>query len=448
LESTTASGKAAPRQLSAALLPEGALWPHITQFLLTFDTIQVRYCGELLLKVIDVVVKGAEQTQNLVPAIQLLHNIILRLDSTSSTYTSTHYYYVRLCLLTRAYAEAVDILDRPIYHIPANLDKQTEARSYKFRCSPQVSGALYLTPTTGLTHKVTVRDYLQYYLMGAICYLGNESYDKAKAFLEIVISAPTQQNVASMIMVEAYKKWVLVSLLVNGSASDLPRSTSTSALRHMRNLAKPYDCVVEAFKNSDRSRLQAEIEQGMEIWNEDMNYGLIFEVYNAHRRHAVTRLAKTFTAVPISYVAKQTSTEPENVDETLVYLQNLIATGNLNATTTPSSSTPNSNDLILRFLSDSSSQRSEEEVELQLSEKNRELQILLKHIVDIEHRTEISREYIDFLRKLKKTRDDERKDLDKSGNSGPQGAGGPFGKGSGKQSMAIDEIDEDMMDEF
>lgn len=51
---------------------------------------------------------------------------------------------------------------------------------------------------------------------------------------------------------------------------------------------------------------------------------------------------------------------------------------------------------------------------------------------------ELSREYIEFLRKLKKARDDEKKD------------GNAMGPGKTKPSTMpqVDDIDEDMMEEF
>ena len=384
------------------------------------------------MKLVDVVVRGAEQTRNPIPAIQLLHNIILRLDSTSSTFTSTHHSYVRLCLLAQAYAEGVDILDRPIYNIPGALDKQTDGRSYKYKCSAHDSIATYLTPKMGLTLKINSRGYLEYYLMGALCYIGVGQYAKALFFLEVVLAAPAQQNAASMVMVEAYKKWVLLSLLIHGSVPGLPRSASQTGVKHIRAMAKAYDCVVEAFKGSDRQRLQAEIEQGMEIWNDENNYGLMVEVFNAHRKFAILRLAKTYAAVSVAEVTRQTSAEPDNVPETLLYLQNLIANGSLQATITQSQTGAGQ---ILRFVPDST-QKSEEQVEQDLGAKSHELQVLLKHINDIEYRTEISREYVDFLRKLKKTREDDKKDAATAGG------------GKGKQLSSVDDIDEDMMEEF
>ena len=57
-----------------------------------------------------------------------------------------------------------------------------------------------------------------YFLYGGMIYLGLKDWQRALLFLEVVIVAPTG-NAASMIQVEAYKKWVLVGLLLKGMVS-------------------------------------------------------------------------------------------------------------------------------------------------------------------------------------------------------------------------------------
>lgn len=50
-------------------------------------------------------------------------------------------------------------------------------------------------------------------------YMGLKKWKRALLFLEIVIMSPVVSNV-SKIQVDAYKKWVLVSLLYKGHVSD------------------------------------------------------------------------------------------------------------------------------------------------------------------------------------------------------------------------------------
>ena len=427
IDQITSSGKAAPRQLPQSLLPEGNLWPFITQALLQFNPYQVRYVGQDFSKIITVVVRGAEQTTNYIPAVQLLNHVILRLDPTSSTFTSTHHSYIRLCLFARAFDEAINILDRPIYHIPAVLDKQSQARSYDHLCSDHDISATYLTPNTGLTFKITSKGYLEYYLWGALCYMAVGQHKKAITFLEIVILAPAQQQTASAVQIESYKKWVLLNLLVHGEVKPIRGGQSTT-LRTIRAVAKPYDCIAEAFKSRDPRRLSQEIDEGGDIWRNDTNEGLLLQVYHAHVLFAVKSLSKTYVALPISEVVRQVSPK-SGLQETATFIQELITSGKLKAGLTPSA---DRQDQILRFLPDSADVLPEAQIQQQLALKAAQLQLLLKNITDIEHRTELSKEYVEYLRKLKKQRDEDTK---KSEGGKPRTA-------------SIDDFDEDVMDEF
>lgn len=47
-------------------------------------------------------------------------------------------------------------------------------------------------------------------------YMALKQWREALFFLEIVVVTPTSNNVTSMIQVDAYKKWVLVGLILHG----------------------------------------------------------------------------------------------------------------------------------------------------------------------------------------------------------------------------------------
>lgn len=148
-------------------------------------------------------------------AIRPIKNAMLRLDPSSSTFTSTHLLFACLCLESRSYRSALPILDNSIYHFPGTQDKATLQKSQQLLCAEHRSSSTYITVSSGLSAKLVYRDHLEYFLYGAMIYMGLKKWAKALTFLEVVIVAPTN-NVASMIMVEAYKKWVLVGLLETG----------------------------------------------------------------------------------------------------------------------------------------------------------------------------------------------------------------------------------------
>ena len=72
---------------------------------------------------------------------------------------------------------------------------------------------------SGLSSKLSSKDYLQYFLYGGMIYMALKQWRKALHFLGIVVSMPIAGSL-SMIMVEAYKKWILVGLLEKGKVGD------------------------------------------------------------------------------------------------------------------------------------------------------------------------------------------------------------------------------------
>lgn len=75
-----------------------------------------------------------------------------------------------------------------------------------------------ITASSGLSAKLTYADHLQYHLFGAMIYIGLKKWERALEFLDFVISTPTA-NATSAIMVDAYKKWILVNILLYGRVS-------------------------------------------------------------------------------------------------------------------------------------------------------------------------------------------------------------------------------------
>lgn len=391
----------------------------MTQVLLDFDPVQVRYCGAHLVKVIDCVAVGAEQTEDYVPAIQLLHHVILRLDDTSSTLTSTHRTFVRLCLLAHAYSQAIDILKRPICHIPP---PQNDTQGSSNICSASQPAWKYLSPATGLTQPVTSRMFMEFYLLGGLCYMATGEYRDALFFFEVVVSTPTVPNVASLIMIEAYKKWLLIGLLLDGVARTVPKNASSSAMRYIRAIARPYECVVDAFKENNIERLREEIEAGVGVWQDDGNYGLMVEVFQSYRKYSIKRIGKTFEALPIAEIAARTSLYADDIDETRTYIETMILNGELDAVFMSSGKGD-----LLRFSPETL--KAESQVKPLLASRTQELVDLLTQVKDSEHRLGLSKEYIDYLKKLKKIKDDEK-------------------KGGSSNKARTDDVDEDMMEEY
>lgn len=154
-----------------------------------------------------------------------MREAMLRLDPTSGTFTSTHLKFIQLCMETRSYRPAVQILDNYIHSLPSNIPMATrDGLEYSVPCADTATSGEFIHSKSGHSEKISATDVQEYYVLGAMAYLGIRYFKNAHQFLEHVLVVPTT-NVANGLMLEAYKKWVLVSCLVDGKSVSCATAT-------------------------------------------------------------------------------------------------------------------------------------------------------------------------------------------------------------------------------
>ncbi|MCJ1285695.1 hypothetical protein MMC26_005036 [Xylographa opegraphella] len=376
--------------------PGSPLWEKMLEFVDRFDPVQVRYAGHAWRRLLEKIARVGDLSDKPLMAIPPIRTAILRLDPSAACFTSNHLLLAKLCLQAKAFQAALPLLDRDVFHMPSSPDKVSY---FPLPCGDHETSSTFITTSSGLSDKLAYRDYLLYFLYGGMIYLGLKDWTRALLFLEIVIMAPTS-NVASMVQVEAYKKWVLVGLLLKGTPIAMPKTTNSYAARIFRAIAKPYDTLADAFKEGNGEKLYAEVHAAQQTWNKDCNMGLVLQVLNAFRRFLILKLEKTYAALPTSLVAQQTSPQPSNIAETESYLTSLIASGQLNATLVPS--TIPSETATLRFAvtsHDGPLARSELQNFKDLQMQTEKFIYLTRHIKDTERRLELSKDYLGWARK-------------------------------------------------
>ncbi|EPS29113.1 COP9 signalosome complex subunit 3 [Penicillium oxalicum] len=381
--------------LPAALLPMGEIWPRIVSYLGSFDSVQSRYVGEEWRQLVELVAHIAQACSQPLVAVRLIRDAMLRLDPSCIVLTSTHLLLVRLCLRARAYSCALPVLDRYICHFPSSKSRADDASS-PLLCASHDSSLCFITDASGLSSKLTYKDYLQYYLYGGMIYLALKQWTKAVHFLGIVISMPTTGSV-SMIMVEAYKKWILVNLLDKGKVPSPSSLVAPNVVRVYQSLAKPYVNLAEVFEGGDISRLEAEIDAAHDVWRADNNLGLVSQVHSAHTKYTVTNITKTFAALTVRELRKQACFSRETEEATESAIASLIMSNAISATlvhsTDPTKST------MVRFTDGRSAARlaHEQEIQVELAREGQLLRTLSKSMGDVDYQLGLSNEFIDSL---------------------------------------------------
>ncbi|KAG8532483.1 uncharacterized protein KY384_002360 [Bacidia gigantensis] len=402
-------GKNAPA-IHDAFAPGTPLWQKMLDFMSHFDPVQIRYAGSDVRTIIETTNHKALLAQEPASAINPIRTAILRIDPSGATFTSSHVLLIRLCLYARAYAAPLQVLDSDIYHFPAMTNKGAEAVADSlapFPCSFHETSSTFINTASGLTRKLDYQDHLEYFLLGAMCYMALKDWDRGMLFLELCLTSPTT-NTASRIQVEAYKKYVLVSLLLYGKLVPLPKTANVQTVRMCQNLSKPHTGLAEVFKygidkEEPATKLIAEAQEGNKFWQEECNLGLVRQVLDAYRQFSVQRLGKTFAALPIPEISKRTSWDPNDHVETGQYIIKLISAGQLNATISEPSEDPST--WVLRFFSSSNEGPKARSGEQQFDDLQRQVakvQTLMSHVRETDRKFGLSKEYISEQKRLKK----------------------------------------------
>ena len=145
-------------------------------------------------------------------ALPIIRNAMVRLDPTLSVFTSVHLQFFRLCMETRSYQYAISVLNNSALSFPLGAIQGIEQ---PLPSSTKLHSSEYITTQSELSDKIVPADVQEYYVLGAMAYVGVENYARAQILLEHVLVSPTN-NIATGLMLEAYRKWVLVSLLTVG----------------------------------------------------------------------------------------------------------------------------------------------------------------------------------------------------------------------------------------
>jgi len=323
------------------------------------------------------------------------------MDPTAATFTTSHLLFVQSCLGLGLPRQALPILDKDIYSLPGASTRDVDEVPL---CGRHELSCTYITKSSKISGEVFLPDIQEYYLLSAHVYIGLRNYERARLCLEFVIAVPTKDNAANSYMVEAYKKLLILGLLVSGEPYKTSHLTEQGAHKTLSSLCKAYESLVEAFRNRDLQRFYAEIDVVGDLWISDGNLGLVQAAAEALRRYRVIDLQKTYAAVDVDRVAVHLSLSSQ---ATLQLLTSMIQDGHLNATIEDRSAngiTDGKAAVILRFLSTSSAQKSGDgsTVDNAIEAQVEKIKALSAFVKEADRRLAVTKEWADYVKRSKK----------------------------------------------
>ncbi|XP_037820852.1 COP9 signalosome complex subunit 3-like [Lucilia sericata] len=170
--------------------------------------------------------------------------------------------------------------------------------------------------------------FLLYYYYGGMIYTAIKNYERALYFFEVCISTPAMAM--SYIMLEAYKKFILVSLILHGKIIPIPKYSSQVISRFMKPIAQVYHTLAVAYATTSSEEVRNCIIKYSETFERDNNMGLVKQVATSLYKKNIQRLTKTFLTLSLSDVASRVQLPSAAAAEK--YILNMIKSGEIYAT--------------------------------------------------------------------------------------------------------------------
>jgi COP9 signalosome complex subunit 3 len=243
------------------------------EFITSCNGEHVRYATDMFADLCHKFTQALVEKKQPMKGIAWLCRAITKIQLHSSQLTSIHADLCKLCLTSKCLKPAVQFLDVDVTEI----SKEGGQFDSKY--------------------------FLLYYYYGGMIYLALKNYKRAFFFFEIAVTTPSMA--VSHIMLEAYKKYILVSLILHGKSSSMPRYTSHIVSRYIKPLCQPYHELAAAYNVCNSTELNALVTRHAEVFARDRNQGLVRQCVVAMYKKNIKRLTKTFMTLSLTDMANR-----------------------------------------------------------------------------------------------------------------------------------------------
>ncbi|XP_030485247.2 COP9 signalosome complex subunit 3 [Cannabis sativa] len=197
------------------------------------------------------------------------------------------------------------------------------------------------------------RDLFLYCYYGGMICIGQKHFRKSLELLHNVVTAP--MSTVNAIAVEAYKKYILVFLILHGHFStNLPKYTSSVAQRNLKNFCSPYIELANSYGTGKITELEAYVQANREKFESDNNLGLVNQVVSSMYKRNIQRLTQTYLTLSLQDIAN--TVQLNSAKEAEMHVLQMIQDGEIFATI-------NQKDGMVRFHEDPEQYKSCEMIE-------------------------------------------------------------------------------------
>lgn len=263
-----------------------------SKFINSCSTEQIRIAPEKFTVLCRRLKEQAMQLQVPIQAIIPLRTAVRKLQPSPEHLTPLHPDLLLVCLLAKCYKAALSILEEDIFEIDIP------------------------------------KDFLLYCYYGGMIFIGLKRFNKALEFFQHAITAPATTLTA--ITVEAYKKFVLVSLIQTGQVPAFPKYTPAVVQRNLKSCTQPYIDLANNYSSGKISVLEACVNTNTEKFKNDSNLGLVKQVLSSLYKRNIQRLTQTYLTLSLQDIAS--TVQLETAKQAELHVLQMIQDGEIFAT--------------------------------------------------------------------------------------------------------------------
>ncbi|CAH9123207.1 unnamed protein product [Cuscuta epithymum] len=197
------------------------------------------------------------------------------------------------------------------------------------------------------------KDFFLYCYYGGMICIGQKEFRKALELFHNVVTSP--MSTLNAIAVEAYKKYILVSLIKIGQFStSFPKYASSVAQRNLKNYCQLYLDLANSYSLGKISELETCVQKNRDKYENDNNLGLVQQVVASIYKRNIQRLTQTYLTLSLQDIAS--AVQLRSPKEAEMHVLQMIEDGEIYATI-------NQKDGMVRFLEDPEQYKSCEMIE-------------------------------------------------------------------------------------
>ncbi|XP_029783893.1 COP9 signalosome complex subunit 3 isoform X3 [Suricata suricatta] len=236
------------------------LFSQVQLFISTCNGEHIRYATDTFAGLCHQLTNALVERKQPLRGIGILKQAIDKMQMNTNQLTSIHADICQLCLLAKCFKPALPYLDVDM------MDICKENGAYD------------------------AKHFLCYYYYGGMIYTGLKNFERALYFYEQAITTPAMA--VSHIMLESYKKYILVSLILLGKVQQLPKYTSQIVGRFIKPLSNAYHELAQVYSTNNPSELRNLVSKHSETFTRDNNMGLVKQCLSSLYKKNIQRLTK------------------------------------------------------------------------------------------------------------------------------------------------------------